>query len=130
MDSGRTTRRLNDSGLGSLQFVLASGLGLILFVLLANLVVVQYGRGALRSALDQGARVAAVTGSTAECESRVNSVLAELLGGRMGDEVTIDCEIDDALVVAQGSAIFQAWVPSVPGFLVEIRAEATLEGLP
>lgn len=130
MDSGRTTRRLNDSGLGSLQFVLASGLGLILFVLLANLVVVQYGRGALRSALDQGARVAAVTGSTAECESRVNSVLAELLGGRMGDEVTIDCEIDDALVVAQGIAIFQAWVPSVPGFLVEIRAEATLEGLP
>ena len=38
-------RRLNERGISSIQFLLASGLGMLLFLALANLVVVQYGRG-------------------------------------------------------------------------------------
>ena len=49
MDPLSVDRRLNDRGITSVQFLLASGLGMLLFLALANLVVVQYGRGALRS---------------------------------------------------------------------------------
>jgi len=65
VDSIPAHRRLNERGVTSGQFLLASALALLLFLALANLVVVQYGRGAVRSALDQGARVGAISSSVA-----------------------------------------------------------------
>ena len=64
-----------------------------MFLALANLVVVQYGRGALRSALDQGARVGSVSSSEEECRQRVEDVLGQLLGGRMGDSIVASCAV-------------------------------------
>ena len=130
MDSHRADRRLSDRGVTSVQFLLASGLGLLLFLALANLVVVQYGRGAVRSALDQGARVGAVGASAVECQQRAADVLGQLLGGRMGDGVTVACEIGGSVVTATGRAVFVSWTPFSPGFLVEMTAQATREKPP
>jgi hypothetical protein len=127
VDSHRVDRGLSDRGISSVQFLLASGLGLVLFLALANLVVVQYGRGAIRSALDQGARVGAVSSSTTECQQRVSDVLGQLLGGRMGDSVTTSCEVGPASVTASGSAVFVSWTPFAPDFVVEMSAVATRE---
>jgi hypothetical protein len=98
-----------------------------MFVAMANLVVVQYARGAIRSALDQGARVVAVTGSTGECEQRVEEVLDQLLGGRMGDLVTAWCELGPQLATARADAVFEPWTPLVPNFEVSLSATATVE---
>lgn len=130
MDTSSIDGRLNDRGVSSLQFVLASGLGLLLFLALANLIVVQYGRGAIRSALDQGARVGAITSSPGECEKRVQDVLNQLLGGQMGEGVTASCEIGAGAVLATGTADFVSWTPFTPDFHIEMTALATREQPP
>jgi len=127
VDSDRTHRGLSDRGATSVQFLLASGLGLLLFLALANLVVVQYGRGAVRSALDQGARVGAVSASAAECHQRASDVLGELLGGRMGDGVAFTCEVGGSVVTASGRVVFVSWTPFAPDFVVDMTAQATRE---
>ena len=127
MDSHRADRRLSERGVTSVQFLLASGLGLVLFLALANLVVVQYGRGAIRSALDQGARVGAVSASAGDCQQRIGDVLGQLLGGRMGDGVAATCEVGGSVVTASGRAVFVSWTPFAPDFVVEMTAQATRE---
>jgi hypothetical protein len=116
---------LTDRGVTSVQFLLASGLGLLIFLAMANLVVVQYGRGALRSALDQGARAGAVTSSADDCMVRVESVLGQLMGGRMGDTIVTQCAVGPLVVSASGRAVFDSWTPLMPDFVIEMTAQAT-----
>ena len=127
MDPRSTDRRLSDQGITSVQFLLASGLALLLFLALANLVVVQYGRGVLRSALDQGARAGAVSSSVEECRQRTEDVLGQLLGGRMGDSVETSCGIGPQMVTASGRAVFVSWTPFTSDFVIEMTAQATTE---
>ena len=114
----------------SVQFLLASGLGLLLFLALANVVVVQYGKGAIRSALDQAVRVAAITGSVSECEARIDEALGQLLGGAMGDSVVTECSISGQTATATGSAVFDSWTPISPDFSVNLSASAAVEASP
>ncbi len=130
MDPLTTDGRLSDRGVSSVQFLLASGLALVLFLALANLVVVQYARGALRSALDQGARVGAISSSPIRCEERVGDVLDQLLGGTMGDDVVVSCRLSGATVVAAGQGRFRSWTPLTPDFDVELSAVAATEARP
>ena len=127
MDSVPADRRLTDRGVSSVQFLLASGLGLLVFLALVNLVVVQYGRGALRSALDQGARAAAINSSVEACAERIDDVLGQLLGGRMGDSVETRCSVGPVTVTASGRAVFNSWTPFSPDFVFEITAQAARE---
>jgi len=120
-------RRLSERGISSVQFLLASGLGMLLFLALANLVVVQYGRGALRSALDQGARAGAVSSSEEECRQRIDGVLGQLLGGRMGDSVVTSCGVGTGVVTASARVVFVSWTPFTPDFVIEMTAQATRE---
>src|SRR5690606_15631971 len=118
MDKRAVAGRLSDSGLTSVQFVLAAGLSLLLFVGLANLVVVQYGRGAIRSALEQGVRTGSVTRSTDACQETAAGVASQLLGGAMSDRLVIACSTVGGGMVANADAVFQAWVPLTPDFVV------------
>ena len=127
MDKGTVAQRLSDAGLTSIQFVLAAGLSLVLFVALANLVVVQYGRGAIRSALEQGARAGAVVRSAHACEATARSVLNQLLGGSMSDRLTLRCSVAGGRVVATAEVVFEAWMPLTPDFEVSLSSESFLE---
>ena len=100
---------------------------MLLFLALANLVVVQYGRGALRSALDQGARAGAVSSSEDECRQRIEGVLSQLLGGRMGDSVMTSCAVGADVVTAAAQAVFVSWTPFTADFVIEMTAQATRE---
>ena len=125
MDS-RAAPRLGERGVSSVQFVLASALALILFVTLANLVVFQYGRGALRSALEQGARAGSVGGETA-CEATAAAVVAGLLGGRMSDGLMVSCTGSATGVEARGNARFASWTPLMPDLDVALVVRAVAE---
>ncbi len=103
---------------------------MLLFLALANLIVFQYGRGAVRSALDQGARVGAISSSAARCEQRIDEVLGQLLGGRMGDGVTTRCQVGPGTVTATGSATFPSWTPFGADLTFELVAVATREVVP
>lgn len=118
---------MNDRGVSSVQFLLASVLALLMFLALANLVVVQYGRGAIRSALEQGVRVASVGGTSDDCEAKAFDVISQLLGGRMSDGLEVNCEMNGDRVVASASAVFQSWTILSPDFVISISTGATLE---
>lgn len=112
--------------MGSIQFVLASALALLVFLALANLVVFQYGRGALRSALEQGARAGSTAGATA-CVIAASDVVHDLLGGRMSEGLVVSCAEDGDSVTASATAVFESWTPLMPDLEVEMAATAVLE---
>ncbi|MGH3649864.1 MAG: hypothetical protein ACRDU9_04075 [Acidimicrobiia bacterium] len=126
MDSRPAFGGVADRGVSSVQFVLASGLALILFLVFANLVVVQYGKGALRSALEQGARAGTV-GGVAACESIARDVVDDLLGGRMSDTLVLSCSQDAVSVSATGSVTFESWTPLTPDFSFTLTSQAAAE---
>lgn len=106
--------------------MLASALALILFLALANLVVVQYGRGAVQSALEQGARAGTTAGSVV-CERTAMRVIEDLLGGRMSDGLTIACELSGGSVLATASGVFESWTPLTPDFGFTLTSRAVAE---
>lgn len=130
MDQGSADRRIGERGVSSVQFLLAAALSLTVFLALANLVVVQYGRGAIRSALDQGARAGAIAASEQVCEAAARDVLAQLLGGRMSDSVSLGCASRQGLMTASATAVFESWTPLTGDFQVTVSGESALEHAP
>lgn len=126
MDPFPAAQRIGDRGVSSAQFVLASALSLVLFLMLANLVVVQYGRGAIRSALEQAARSGSVSGVDA-CRETAGLVVRDLLGGRMSDDVVITCEVVGTTIEAHASARFETWIPLVPDYEFSLATGAIAE---
>lgn len=126
MDPRPASRRLDDPGVSSVQFVLAAALALILFLALANVVVFQYGRGAVRAALEQGAR-AGSTGGVAACEATADQVVDDLLGGRMSDGMVLGCSVSGGLMVASASVTFESWTPLMPDYTFSLTSQAVIE---
>lgn len=106
--------------------MLASALALILFLALANIVVVQYGRGAVRSALEQGSRAGSV-GGKADCEQTASRVIEDLLGGRMSDDLSLSCAVSGTEISATAEGTFQSWTPFTPDFGVSLTSTAVAE---
>lgn len=121
-----------EDGFLTVQYVVVVALSLLLFTLLANLVVLQYGRGALRATLDEAARAGSrVTASPAEAVATCRRVAAQAagayLGGTIGREVVFDCAAVDDRVVATARAAFRGWLPGTPDWVVTDRASASRE---
>jgi hypothetical protein len=113
-----------EDGFVTVQHLLAVGLSLLLLVQLANVVVAAYGRAALRAALDEGVRSAAVLGGDAAgCERRAAAVLDDLLAGSMRREVEVlRCRVEAERVHGDAEARFAAWLPGAPS--LPVRASA------
>jgi hypothetical protein len=110
------------------QLVVAIGLSLVLMATLANLLVLQYGRGVVRAALDEGVRAGSrADAGAAECERRARAALADLLGGAMGAGVRLRCSADETTVTAQADVAFRGWAPGVPDWRFTARALAVRE---
>jgi hypothetical protein len=127
VDTGIIDRRVADRGFTSLQFLIASSLALVVFVALANIVVVQYSKAAMRSALDQGVRAGTIAGSADACEDRIAQVLGELLGGSIGETTDFECGVVGPLMQASGELTVDSWTPFTGDFYVDLVAEASLE---
>lgn len=127
MDPQLPDRRLKDKGISSVQFLLASGLALVLFVAFINIVAIQYGRGALRSALEQGTRSGALTGSVEMCVDKGVDVAGQLLGGRMSDDLVVTCAVAGGSMVANASVTFESWSPFMADVPIEMSARAVVE---
>ena len=72
---------MSESGMTGVAFVVAAGMALVLFVSLANVVTMTFTRGAVRAAVEEGARTGARSDDpVAACEARARAVLSGLLG--------------------------------------------------
>lgn len=112
-------------------WLVAVGMALVFFVLLVQFVVWQYGRGAVRAALGEAARVGApADAGVADCEDRAAAVLADLLGGPMGSEVAVTCTQTPTRMVASADVVFRSWLQPSPDWSFRLVASARKEALP
>jgi len=115
----------------TVQYLVAIAMSLVLFVAMANVIVDLYARGAVRAAVDEGARAAApYDASVADCTARARAVVAALLGGAMGRGVRIDCRDRNDRVEARARVDLAAWLPGVPDWSFGLAAIAVKERLP
>lgn len=113
------------------QMVFAIGLSFVVLVMMINLIVFQYGRGAVRAALDEGVRRGTrEPAAAADCQARAQEVVQSLLRGSMGDGVSIVCAEVDGQMRAEASVVFQGWLPGVPDWSFRIGAAGVKEVVP
>lgn len=117
-----------EGGFATPAYIAAATLALYMFAALANLIVVQYAAGVVRSALDEGVRAGSFGGAIA-CLDKAGEVLDGLLGGEYGNGVAVICEEDGSWVRASADATFESFVPLVPDLSYRFEAQAAREGL-
>ncbi|MDH3607566.1 MAG: hypothetical protein OER12_11290 [Acidimicrobiia bacterium] len=121
----------NDEGFLTAQFVVAVAFSLLLLVLIANVIIVQYARGVVRSAAEEGAQAGSrLTATSAECIARADEVLDGLLGGAMGDGVSASCTVGPTEVAATVTYTFEPWLPLIPAWTGSQTSFAVKEALP
>ena len=118
-----------EAGFTSLQFAVMAFFTMVVFANVVNVVAVQYQLGAIRLAVDAGARHGgAAAGSASDCEQLVGSILhgreSGLLRGTLGRGIDIKCEVVGPEMVAIASGSSQWWMGGLPdvGFAIEGRA--------
>lgn len=115
----------------TIQYVWGVALSLVFLVVIANLVAFQYGRGVVRGALDEGVRAGSrATATVAGCQERAHQVLHQLLGGTLGDEVSVACTDLGDRIVASAEGRFPAWIAVVPDHRFHVQATAVKEQAP
>lgn len=122
-------RLRGEGGFTTAAYVVAVGLSLLPLVWFANVGVFMYGRGAVRNALDEGARAGARVDvdSAAVCEQRVRTTLDNVLGGSLGDGVTVTCDEVDGVVRARARVLFRSFLPPVPDWRFDAVASVLKE---
>ncbi|MEZ5218184.1 MAG: hypothetical protein R2715_16750 [Ilumatobacteraceae bacterium] len=128
--SGARRTPSSDRGAALVPLIVATGVLLLVISAVVNLVVFQYGKGVVRSALDEGAPVEQASRSTTgtfECEARANNVLSDLLGGQMGTGVHVACVDDGTRMIATATVHFDGWFGSVTDYDTTLVAPATRE---
>lgn len=125
-------RRRQETGFTTISLLLCMGLTLLVMVWIANVLVFLYGRGAIRAAIDDGARAGSrVDVDSAElCRQRAGTTLGDLLGGSMGREVTVACAEEDGLVRARADAVFRSWLPPLPDWRFQVAGTVIKERFP
>jgi hypothetical protein len=124
----KRSRRLEERGFTTIQYVIAVAWSLILFVLIANLMVDLYARGAVRDALDDGVRAGApAAGPVVACEARAHEVVSGLVRGPLLD-ADLHCDESGPFVVAEAKVSLRSWLPMLlPDWRMTLRAEALRE---
>jgi Flp pilus assembly protein TadG len=121
-------RRLRgDRGEGVVVLVLATGIVLLLVAQILNVIVFSYGKGTVRTALDEAARAGARSGSVAACQAAADQVMNDLMGGALGADVHISCSDAGRRIVATADVHFEGWLTSLSDYNGSFTASAAKE---
>ncbi len=109
--------------------MVAMALSLLPLVWFANIGVYLYGQGAVRDALDEGARAGARVDadSVTVCQQRVQATLGNVLGGTMGRGVSVTCDEVNGVVRAHAAVHFASFLPPVPDWNFNATAAVVKE---
>lgn len=106
-------------------------IAMALLIMVSNAVAIQYASGAVRTAVDEAARLGArLDGTIQECEDHGDEVLrgrGGLLRGIMGESIIIECTIDGAVMIATASGEFDWWFGGLPPISVDIVGRSVIE---
>lgn len=124
----------DDDGSTAVITLVAMLIALAVFMAGTNLVVFEYGQGAVRTAVDQAARAGseqqAPGGPVAACQTKAAEAMANLLPGPFGKRIVINCNIEGGQVVATATGRFPGWLPPVPALAVHLQGASQLEQNP
>lgn len=116
----------------AIAFVVAAGLALVVFVTLANLLVMQFTREAMRISADEAVRAGSRSDApVAACEARARAVLAGLLGPAARGDATFACDVSGTppTVHVHGEVTMVPWLRGLPEWRVTVRSDAVQEQL-
>lgn len=114
--------------------MLAMALTLVVFMGAINLIVDEYGKGAVRTAVDEATRAGSLQGApggpVAACQAKAAEVMSGLLSGPFGQHVTITCGLQGNQVIAVASGSLPGWLRVIPANPLRVVATAPLEHNP
>jgi hypothetical protein len=111
----------------------AISLGVLLVVVIGALSASldEYAKGAARTAADEAAQAgAAAGGSLTVCQQQATVVLDGLLKGRMGSDVSIDCYLRGAEMVATGTGVVPSLLPAIAHLSFRVQGVALVPQRP
>ena len=122
--------RRDERGNVALITTLAMLITLVVFMAATNLIVYSYGKGVLRTGVDEAARAGsaqgALGGPTAACQEKAAQVMTNLLPGPFGHGITISCVVSGGQVMAVASGTFRAWLRVIPALSLRVVGTANL----
>lgn len=136
MPTRRATKVSLSSERGSAALPILLGMLIVLMVLMAgtNFVVFEYGQGVVRTAVDEAARAGSEQQTNASpvlvCQAKASQVMANLLPGPFGRNISITCVDEGTDLVATATGNFPGWLPPVPSLAVHIQGRSRLESNP
>lgn len=96
-----------------------------------NLVLDEYAKGALRTAVDEAAYAGATAGgSVVACQAEAAQVRSSLVRGTFGSDVQIHCQPVGALMVAVAQGELPSLLPAVPRLRVSVSGASVIERAP
>ena len=125
----------DERGNAALVTVLAMAITLVVFMVAINLIVDEYGKGAIRAAVDEAAQAGSLQGAPggpiSACQAKASQVMSGLLNGPFGRNVTITCGINaNGQVVATADGTLPAWLRVIPTDPIHVVGTARIETNP
>lgn len=118
-----------DRGAALISLVVATGIVLVLLTGIIQVITFQYGKGTVRAALDEGTRAGSRSSApVVACLDRAADVLGDLLGGPMGDGVSVVCADDGERILATATVHFDGWFGGLTDYDATLTASAPKEG--
>jgi hypothetical protein len=104
---------------------------MLILAAVMNMVAIQYQLGAVRVAVDEGARYGAAVGSSAQdCRMRAEAILrgeSGLLRGALGQDIEVGCREEDGVMIANVSGVSPWWVGGLSNSEFSYEGRAVLE---
>ena len=106
----------------------------VVFLAAINLIVDEYAKGVMRTAVDEAARTGSLQGApggpVAACQAKAAQVMANLLAGPFGRSVTVTCGVQGDQVIAVASGSLPGWLRVIPTDPLRVVGTADLERNP
>jgi hypothetical protein len=132
----RTRRYLSadEAGNAALVTFIAMTITIVVFMAAINLIVDEYGKGAIRTAVDEAAHAGSLQGAgggpIAACQAKAAQVMSGLLNGPFGHHITVSCTIQAGQVVATASGNLPGWLTIIPVDPIHVVDAAQIETNP
>jgi hypothetical protein len=104
---------------------------LVVFVGGLSVVVDEYAKGALRTAVDEAAQAgASAGGSVLSCETKARQVGDDLLPGPLAGAVIVNCRVEGDEMVASFAGRVHGFSPPVPPVHISVTGFSVIEQVP
>jgi len=118
----------SEAGQASVTMLLTIAILLLVFVSMVNVLLFLYARGVVRAAVDEGARAGSfANASVGECQTRAQNALDDLLGGTLGDGVSVGCSVVADEMVASATATLTSPIPGLGSWTFTLEGRARNE---